>query len=225
MGQYLVTGASQGIGYQTARHLASAGNRVIATSRNTTNLVKLRDSDPDNIRIHAADLSMAMKIPDLIEACGTLDGIVHAAGALVNKPFTDIRDADWMRMWEVNVMSTVRLVRAALPILNPGAHIVLLSSMGGFQGSSKYPGLSAYSASKGALSVLAECLAVELAPRQVSVNALALGAVQTDMLAQAFPGYIAPVGAEEMGAYIATFATSSGGIMNGRVLPVARFDP
>jgi NAD(P)-dependent dehydrogenase (short-subunit alcohol dehydrogenase family) len=168
---------------------------------------------------------MAMKIPDLIEACGSLDGIVHAAGAIVNKPFSAISDADWMRMWEVNVMSTVRLVRAALPILNPGAHIVLLSSMGGFQGSSKYPGLSAYSASKGALSVLAECLAVELAPRHVSVNALALGAVQTDMLAQAFPGYAAPVSADEMGAYIAAFTTTSGSVMNGRVLPVARFDP
>lgn len=225
MGQYLVTGASRGIGFQTARHLASAGHQVIATSRNTTSLVTLRDSNPERIRIHAADLSMAMKIPDLIEACESLDGIVHAAGALVNKPFTAISDADWMRMWEVNVMSTVRLVRAALPILKPGSHVVLLSSMGGFQGSAKYPGLSAYSASKGALSVLAECMAVELAPKGISVNALALGAVQTDMLAQAFPGYDAPVTAEQMGAYIAHFITTSGTVMNGRILPVARFDP
>lgn len=225
MGHYLVTGASRGIGFQTARHLASAGHQVVATSRNTTNLVTLRDADPDHIRIHAADLSMAMKIPDLIDACGSLDGIVHAAGALVNKPFTAISDADWMKMWEVNVMSTVRLVRAALPILRPGSHIVLLSSMGGFQGSSKYPGLSAYSASKGALGILAECLAVELAPKEISVNALALGAVRTDMLAQAFPGYEAPVSAEEMGAYIADFIIGSGTVMSGRILPVARFDP
>lgn len=225
MGHYLVTGASRGIGFETVRHLAEAGHDVTATARDTTALVRLKAVDPDRIRFHATDLSLAMKIPDLIEACGPIDGIVHAAGALVNKPFLKISDADWMRMWEVNVMSTVRLVRSALPILRKPSHVVLLSSMGGLAGSTKYPGLAAYSASKGALGILAECLAVELNGNGVSVNALALGAVQTDMLDQAFPGYTAPVSAGQMGAYLADFVVKAGTVMNGRFLPVARFDP
>ncbi len=78
--------------------------------------------------------------------------------------------------------------------------------MGGFQGSSKFPGLSAYSTAKGALSILTECLAVEFEEKKVSVNALALGAVQTDMLEKAFPEYKAPISPIEMAEYIENFA-------------------
>lgn len=97
--------------------------------------------------------------------------------------------------------------------------------MGGFQGSSKYPGLSYYSASKAAIACLTECLAVELKQFGIKVNCLALGAVQTEMLAEAFPGYAAPVSSEEMGEYIAGFALTGQKFYNGKILPVAVTNP
>ena len=68
-----------------------------------------------------------------------------------------------------------------------------ISSMGGVQGSSKFPGLSLYSAAKGAVCVFTESLSTEWVQRGIAVNALALGAVQTEMLDEAFPGFQAPV--------------------------------
>ena len=105
------------------------------------------------------------------------------------------------------------------------AHIVNIGSMGGFQGSSKFPGLSAYSASKAALHTLTECLAQEFTEQGIKVNCLALGSAQTEMLEKAFPGYESPVMAFEMGKYIADFALTGHRFFNGKVLPVAVTTP
>jgi NAD(P)-dependent dehydrogenase (short-subunit alcohol dehydrogenase family) len=93
--------------------------------------------------------------------------------------------------------------------------------MGGFQGSVKFKGLSYYSASKAAISCLTECLANEFSESRISVNCLALGAVQTEMLNEAFPGYKAPVEAHEMAEFISEFALSGHKFFNGKILPVA----
>jgi NAD(P)-dependent dehydrogenase (short-subunit alcohol dehydrogenase family) len=105
------------------------------------------------------------------------------------------------------------------------SHIVNIGSMGGFQGSAKFAGLSAYSASKAALHNFTECLAEELKERKISVNCLALGSAQTEMLEKAFPGYESPVMAFEMGKYIADFALTGHKFFNGKVLPVAVTTP
>ena len=97
--------------------------------------------------------------------------------------------------------------------------------MGGFQGSSKFPGLSAYSASKAALGNLTECLAEEFKEMGIAVNALALGAVKTEMLEEAFPGYVPPVNAQEMAGFMANFATSGHHFFNGKILPVSVSTP
>ena len=97
--------------------------------------------------------------------------------------------------------------------------------MGGFQGSSKFPGLSLYSASKGAVAVLTEAMAEEFKDEGISVNCLALGAVQTEMLEEAFPGYKAPLSADEMGKYIAGFALTGNRYFNGKILPVSVSTP
>jgi NAD(P)-dependent dehydrogenase (short-subunit alcohol dehydrogenase family) len=97
--------------------------------------------------------------------------------------------------------------------------------MGGFQGSAKFVGLSAYSASKAALHNFTECLAEELKEKKISVNCLALGSAQTEMLEKAFPGYESPVMAFEMGKYIADFALTGHKFFNGKVLPVAVTTP
>lgn len=137
----------------------------------------------------------------------------------------ELTDDDWNTMWNMNVMSAVRLLRALFPFFAKGAHIVTIGSMGGYQGSSKFPGLSAYSTSKGALSIWTEAMAAELKDDNISVNCLCLGAVQTEMFSAAFPGVKAPLKPEDIGEYIGDFAMKAHKFMNGKVLPVTSGDP
>ena len=138
-----------------------------------------------------------------------------------------IRDRSWRTIFEVNLFGVVQLIQALLPQLSTAskAHIVNIGSMGGVQGSSKFPGLSAYSASKAAIANLTECLAEELKDKNISVNCLALGAIQTEMLAEAFPGYEAPVTSKAMAAYLAEFALNGHQFHNGKIIPVAVSTP
>jgi NAD(P)-dependent dehydrogenase (short-subunit alcohol dehydrogenase family) len=118
------------------------------------------------------------------------------------------------------------MIKNLLPLLKAGnAHIVNITSMGGYLGSAKFNGLSHYSASKAALAILTECCAEEYKNDHLSFNALALGSVQTEMLGEAFPGYKAPVNAEEMGEFIANFAINGNRFFNGKVLPVSMSIP
>jgi len=104
-------------------------------------------------------------------------------------------------------------------------HIVNIGSMGGFQGSSRYPGLSWYNAGKAALANLTESLGAEFSGRGIFINCLALGAVQTEMLDQAFPGYNAPIKPSAMAGFIGDFALHGHKFMNGKILPVALSNP
>ena len=110
--------------------------------------------------------------------------------------------------------------------MEKGAHVVSISSMGGIQGSLKFGGLAAYSSSKGALITLSEILAEEYKERGIIFNTLALGAVQTEMLAEAFPDYYkANISPQEMAHYIADFALNGSKVFNGKVLQVANTTP
>jgi 3-oxoacyl-[acyl-carrier protein] reductase len=224
----MVTGASKGIGLQTALHLSQQNLTVIATARSEEALQKLADQS-DRILPVPADLTTQEGIQTLQDAVANheqdLGYLIHNAGALINKPFMELTDADWSKMMDVNLLSVVRLTRNLVPMMSEDAHIVNISSMGGFQGSAKFPGLSAYSVAKGGLSILTECLAAELGPQNITCNCLCLGAVQTEMLAEAFPGFDAPVTPEEMGTYIADFALNGATFYNGKILPVALHDP
>jgi NAD(P)-dependent dehydrogenase (short-subunit alcohol dehydrogenase family) len=136
-----------------------------------------------------------------------------------------LRELDFVEMLQSNFIGHVRMIQGILHLMPRGAHILNIGSMGGFQGSAKFPGLSAYSASKAALHTLTECLAQELLENEVKVNCLALGSAQTEMLEKAFPGYESPVMAFEMGKYIADFAITGQKFFNGKVLPVAMSTP
>ena len=229
---YLITGASRGIGYEAAFTLAAfAENRLFVLSRTQQGLEELVESAYKkygyrNIEIRIADLATVdpVQIYDWIAPFGNLAGIINNAGVLINKPFLELNMEDWTHSFEVNFFSIVRLLRALHPLLT-GAHILNVGSMGGFQGSSKFVGLSAYSASKAALANLTECLAEEWKSDQIVSNCLALGAVQTEMLSEAFPGFKAPLTSEEMGEMVAWFLQNGHKFFNGKVLPVSVSTP
>ena len=233
----IITGASRGIGYQLVKHFAAIGaNNIVAISRNTKSLEQLKyeceSTTNSQIQIIKADFaqpSVVAAIPAAIQQLvGVPDILINNAGFLVNKPLSEITDADEQESFQVNVFSVFSLIRGLLPIMtatSTNKHIVNISSMGGVQGSLKFSGLAAYSASKGALAVLTECIAEELKNTSIAVNCLALGAVQTEMLHNAFPDYSAPTTAKQMAKYIADFAVNGNELFNGKILPVSSTTP
>jgi len=225
----VVTGASRGIGFEICKALAEKDHHVIAVARSEKPLSRLQESYPKFIDARPVDLTKNNDIKQLAShvanTYGNVDILINNAGVLINKPFLQLTMEEWQKMINVNLYAAVELVKEFIPILSEEAHIVNISSMGGYQGSAKFPGLSAYSVAKGALSILSECLAVELSENKIRSNALCLGAVKTEMLEEAFPGFEPPVQAEQMGAYIARFALEGHTFYNGQVLPVTLGDP
>lgn len=229
----IVTGASRGIGYELVKALVADDSvtNVFAVSRNKESLERLAGECGAKVHAVAADISADSFAATYKEEIGSkvdaIDIVVNNAGYLVNKPFEELTREDIHKVYNVNVFAIFSLVQLALPQLQRSdrPHIVNISSIGGFQGSAKFPGLSAYSSSKAALVGLTECLAEEFKGKGIAVNCLALGAVQTEMLAQAFPGYKAPLQPAEMAAYIKDFSLSGHHVYNGKILPVSLSTP
>ncbi len=229
----LITGASNGIGCDTAlKFTEQEGNTVVAIARSEKNLQELsnRSNDkkgkiiPLQFDLRSGNYS---RLQEVTAKLGHLDIIINNAGQLVNKPFPDLTDDEWQLMYDVNLFGPVKLIRTLLPFIEKAnkPHIINISSMGGFQGSKKFPGLSAYSTSKAAICSLTECLSEELKDRNIAVNCLALGMVETEMLQEAFPGIEAPVSSADMAEFIVNFSVNSHRFMNGKIIPVALADP
>lgn len=231
----IVTGASRGIGYETVLQLLKEpDNHVFAIARSDEKLNSLKANSisqklPGQLTTITFDLDHGNydDFDSIINEHKEFDVIINNAGAIVNKPFFEISNDDWIKMFRVNLLAPVKLIKKIAPKMgkNSKAHIVNISSMGGFQGSSKFPGLAAYSASKAALSNLTEVLAEELKELNIAVNCLAIGAVQTEMLEEAFPGYQAPLQPNEMADFISHFALTAHKYMNGKIIPVALSTP
>lgn len=225
----IVTGASRGIGYESSLYFANNNCTVTAIARSEESLSELRKRYPENIYPLALDITTenaGLVIREhLQKEDKKIDGLINNAGLLINKPFQELSRDDWYRQMEVNLFAPVFLIRELFSFFNRGSHIVNIGSMGGFQTSSKFPGLTGYSVAKGALSILTECISTEFADHKISCNCLCLGAVQTEMLNQAFPGIEAPVEPEEMGKYIGNFTLEAHRFYNGKVLPVSLMDP
>lgn len=230
----VLTGASSGIGFEAALEFTlNKENKVVCIARSADKLRKLleiaKGITPDctllPIEFDIVNDDYAALVPFLKEKLGHIDILINNAGALVNKPFSETTATDLATMFESNVMGHFNMIKNLLPLMVSDSHIVNIGSMGGFQGSVKFPGLSAYSASKAALHALTECLAFELVDTGIKVNCLALGSAQTEMLELAFPGYQSPVLAFEMGKYVADFARTAHKFFNGKILPVAVTTP
>jgi len=233
----LLTGASRGIGAALAEAFTHAGHKVLLVSRNSTALARVAE----RCNNHEGD-GIAYAIPfDLTDLTNledeflskirahtyTIDALFNNAGQLIRKPFGEVNVKDARNMFDVNFFVPAQLIRICTPLMASSQlkHVVNVTSMAGFQGSSKFPGLSYYSASKAALGSLTECLAEELKEEGIKVNALAIGAVQTEMLAEAFPGYEAPLDPAGMAEFLKWFTLDGGKFFNGKILPVSLATP
>jgi 3-oxoacyl-[acyl-carrier protein] reductase len=226
----LIIGGTRGIGRALVGLLAKeAGNRITVSGRNEDDLKSIA-AEYNNVYWVSLDLTDKECGKTLIKKCSelrfeTVDILINMAGRLTSRDFENFDEEEARRIMEVNFFGPASVIKYIRPLMQKGSHIVNISSMGGFQGSSKYRGLSYYSASKAAIACLSECLAGEFSESGISVNCLALGSVQTEMLAEAFPGYKAPVNADEMAKFIADFALRGHRFFNGKILPVAVTNP
>ncbi|MES2133940.1 MAG: SDR family oxidoreductase [Bacteroidota bacterium] len=224
----IITGASRGIGFELIQQFLKNDATVFCLTRNIEPLKSLANA---KLHVHETDLASVESMNDAIvfikQKAGAIDVIVHNAGSLVNKPYETISYTELERVYKINVFAPYYLTQQLLPLLGKEkrAHVVTISSMGGFQGSAKFAGLTAYSSSKAAIASLTECLAEELKEKNISVNCLAIGAVQTEMLAEAFPGYIAPLSPKQMAEYIFDFSLKGHHYYNGKILPVSSSTP
>lgn len=229
----IVTGASSGVGYELVKQLIldDRVTKVLGIARRAERLEELAGFAASAGKgwkfVPIAQDVFEVSLHQVSDHLDRVDVLINNAGLLINRPFTELTEDDFEQVYRVNVFAPARLIRLLKPIMggkNP-SHIVNIGSMGGFQGASKFPGLAAYSSSKSAIVGLSECLAEEFKNDNIKVNCLAFGAVQTEMLEQAFPGFRAPLTPEEMASFLHDFALNGHKFFNGKVLPVSSSTP
>jgi NAD(P)-dependent dehydrogenase (short-subunit alcohol dehydrogenase family) len=194
----VITGASRGLGLASAAHLYQLGWRVVGAMRSPEEgLERLRSAtgavtgDPRllGVRLDLDDpASVVAAAKDIEEAVGVPDVLVHNAGIAAFGSAEELPLGVWEQMVSTNLYGPVALTRALLPCMRAAGRgrIVVVSSQGGTRG---MPGISAYSASKGALERWAEALAGEVAPFGLSVSILVTGTFKTDILTEQTPDY------------------------------------
>ena len=220
----IITGTSSGIGFELVNIFSKKNHRVLALSRDNS---KLRELKLDGVDAIDFDLNHNdyEKINEFLKKAEKIDILINNAGYLVNKPFKDTTLEDFQMVYSTNVFSVAMLIKNTIDFMESGSNVLNISSIGGNQGSVKFPGLSAYSSSKGALNILTEMLAEEYKERGIHFNSLALGSVQTKMLEKAFPNFTASTSALEMAEYIYNFSTNGYRLMNGKVISVSSTTP
>jgi 3-oxoacyl-[acyl-carrier protein] reductase len=222
----IITGTSRGIGFELVQLFANSGHKVLALSRNDKPVHNLKLKNVTAFSFDLSNKNDYKKVEDFIKnEWQQVDVLINNAGALLNKPFAETTMDDFGTIYKTNVFGVSELTRVVLPYMKKESHVVTISSMGGVQGSMKFPGLAAYSSSKAAVITLTELLAEEYKETGPSFNVLALGAVQTEMLEEAFPGYQAPTTALEMAQYIFDFSLNGNKYYNGKLLQVSNSTP
>ena len=220
----IITGTSSGIGFELVNIFSKKNHRVLALSRDNSKLreLKLDGVDAIDFDLNRNDFG---KIKEFLKKAEKIDILINNAGYLVNKPFKETTLEDFQMVYSTNVFSVAMLIKNTINFMESGSNVLNISSIGGVQGSVKFPGLSAYSSSKGALNILTEMLAEEYKDRGIHFNSLALGSVQTKMLEKAFPNFTASTSALEMAEYIYNFSTNGYRLMNGKVISVSSTTP
>ncbi|MDT0294009.1 SDR family NAD(P)-dependent oxidoreductase [Mesonia ostreae] len=223
----IITGTSRGIGFELAQIFAEEGHQVLALSRNHIPIQNLKHANIHSFSFNLNEGKDLQQVENFVDEQweGSVDILIHNAGSLVNKPFAEITTQELMTVYQTNVFGVFQLNQRLLSKMPRDGHVVTISSMGGVQGSVKFPGLTAYSSSKSAVINLTEILAEEYKESGPSFNVLALGAVQTEMLQEAFPGYEVPTTAKKMAQYIFDFSLNGNKFYNGKMLQVSNSTP
>ncbi len=225
----IITGASRGIGREIAKQHLALGNNVLTISRNVEKLEELEEFSRNGqyklVGLDLANYHHIEAILDHIKDWNKVDVLYNNAGLCINKPFEEITEKDLLDSWQINFVAPYRLIQVLMPKFDTQSHVVNISTMGAVQGSVKFPGLSVYSSSKSATANLTELLAEELKENGPRINAVALGAVQTEMLEEAFPGYKAPLQPEEMAKYLVDFGLNGYQFFNGKIIQASVSTP
>jgi 3-oxoacyl-[acyl-carrier protein] reductase len=227
--KYIITGTSRGIGKQLLITALKNGHQVISISRSKTEIeisTKLVSNWTEIIGDLTKDETFN-RLEKELSIWNSVDVLVNNAGYMANKPFEQLNITDFNLSYQINILIPSLLIKMCIPFLKESkiGKVINIGSIGGVQGSVKFPGLAFYSSSKGALATLTECLAEEYKTTNIHFNYLALGAVQTEMLEKAFPGFIAPVTPVQMAEFIYHFSIYSADMINGKIIPVALSTP
>ncbi|MCH7524774.1 MAG: SDR family oxidoreductase [Bacteroidetes bacterium] len=226
MKNIIITGTSKGIGFELVQLFSNAGHNILALSRNSDPISNLHLNNVTLFPFDLCRLEDYKKVKTFISSeWKHVDILINNAGILLNKPFAETSMQDFEDVYKTNVFGVAEITRTVIPFMKKDGHVVTISSIGGVQGSVKFPGLSAYSSSKGAVITLTELLAEEYKETGPSFNVLALGAVQTEMLEKAFPDFKASTTALEMAQYIFDFALHGNKLYNGKMLQVSNSTP
>ena len=219
----VVTGTSSGIGNEICIQAAKLNYKVISISRNIEPLKGINGIDS-----YIVDITDKKSIKNFIDDLRTrdlkIDILINNAGQLSNELFGETSYESFKQTFDVNVFGLAEITRSLIPFINKSGHVINISSIGGVNGSKKFPGLSVYSSSKAAVIALTEVLAEEYSEGP-SFNVLALGAVQTKMLKEAFPDYEAQTKPGEMAKYIIDFAINGNNLFNGKLISVSNSNP
>ena len=218
----LITGASSGIGLEVSNFLLQNYKNVniIVVVRNKKKIIKLKSKYKNRLSIIEGDLET--DLPMILRGLIGLkyDCILNNAGVLIKKTFNNLTKEDFLKTYLTNLYAPFEISKFLSNKMKKNSHILNIGSIGGMENSSKFPGLLFYSSSKSALHCLTQCLSKEFKRKNISVNALALGAVQTKMLSKAFPGYEAPLKPNNIAELIAWFLLSGQKYFNGQIIPV-----
>lgn len=223
----LITGASQGVGKSLALKFVQEGHRVVAVARNMESLQSLKEQcEGETGEVHIVARAIEdFRSADLPQGSTPIDILIHNAGHLVAKPFLETTAEELHSVYQTNIIAPFQMTQELFPHLQTEAHVISISSVGGVTGSVKFPGLTAYSSSKAAISCLTEVWQAEFADSGMTFNSLALGSVQTEMLEKAFPGLKAAATPEQMADYIYNFALEAPSVIKGKTISVSSSNP
>ncbi|MFA5926051.1 MAG: SDR family NAD(P)-dependent oxidoreductase [Parcubacteria group bacterium] len=179
----IVTGAAKGIGKGIALALAKEGSNVVVSDidqkESETVTEEIKKIGPKALAVQC-DVSKKEEVENLfsktIQEFGHADILVNNAGIYPFKPFVEMQESDWDKVMNVNLKSIFLCSKEAAKVLPEGGRIVNISSVAAFVG---FEGLVHYCATKGAVNAMIRALALELAPKKITVNAVAPGAIDT----------------------------------------------
>ncbi len=225
----ILTGGARGLGFELAQLILDEGiHHLCIIDRSESPWPT--EAYKENLRFIQTDIRVLTNdhLTRELNDWDSIDILINNAGVVHSQSFVDITDVDWTRLFDVNFMAAIKMIRWCVPLMSyqtSQSHILNIGSMGGYQGSIKFKGLCAYSASKAALANLTESLAVEFAELKISVNCLCPGSIDTEMFQEAFPEYRTDMSPSEMATFVWQFAKTGNRFFNGKVLPVATMTP